>query len=216
MSNILEKLFGSGSKTRILRICMRNPDDVFTVKDLARRTKLSMGTAKKEIEQLVKLDIAGKKIIRLNEEVATKKKKKKGKQRHIKIKIKSRKALVYFANKQFELFQELYDLITKATSTPKREIASKIKTFGNVKFALISGVFINHPNARTDLLIVGDKISVKKIHSFLSKMESDLGKPIHYTLMETSEFKYRMNMYDRFLRDILEAPHEKIVNRINV
>jgi len=139
-----------------------------------------------------------------------------GKRTKIKITIKSKKAKVYFANKHFTLFTELQNLVTKSSVASKKEITNKIRTLGNVKLALVSGVFTNNENARTDLLIVGDRIKPGKINSFLSKIESDIGKSIHYTLMDTSEFKYRMDMYDRFLRDILEFPHEKLINKVNI
>ena len=85
-----------------------------------------------------------------------------------------------------------------------------------MKLAVLSGVFINSDNARTDLLIVGDDVKKRALENFLGHTESDLGRPIQYTLMDTEEFRYRMDMYDRFLRDILEYPHAKLINRLDI
>ena len=87
---------------------------------------------------------------------------------------------------------------------------------GKVKLAVISGVFIQSENSRTDLLIVADGIQKRKLDRFLAKTESEIGRTIHHTVMETEEFQYRMDMYDRFLRDILEYPHQKIINKFNI
>ena len=214
MAEVLEKLFQSGPKVRILRICMRNFNDSFTIEDIAKRTQTPIATVRKELERLKKLRIIETGSARIAEERV--RRIKQGRKYQTKIISRSRKAKVYFANKNFELFPELYNLITKASIASKREIGNRIKSLGNVKLALVSGVFTNNQNSRTDLLVVGDKIPTKKLNNFLAKMESDLGKSIHYTLMDTSEFKYRMSMYDRFLRDILEFPHEKLINRINL
>ena len=71
---------------------------------------------------------------------------------------------------------------------------------------------------KTDFLYtaLGDDISKRKLDNFLSNVESELGKTVSYTLMETDEFKYRMGMFDRFLRDIFEYPHEKLLNKLNL
>jgi hypothetical protein len=45
-------------------------------------------------------------------------------------------------------------------------------------------------------------------------MESEVGKEIEYAAMNTKEFDYRFHMFDRFVRDILEKPNEKLLNRI--
>ncbi len=214
MTDLLEKLFESGPKVRILRVCMRNPDTLFTLEDLANRSQLKQGVIKRELAKLIRIHVIEAGTTRISKEI--KRKIGKGRKAKIKITIKSKRVKVYFANKQFALFTELQNLITKSSITSKKEITNKIRTLGNVKLALVSGVFTNNENARTDLLIVGDKIKPGKINSLLSKIESDIGKSIHYTLMDTSEFKYRLDMYDRFLRDILEFPHEKLINKVNI
>ena len=52
--------------------------------------------------------------------------------------------------------------------------------------------------------------------NFLIRTESELGKSVQHTLMDTEEFRYRLDMYDRFLRDILEYPHEKLINKFDI
>ena len=81
---------------------------------------------------------------------------------------------------------------------------------------MLAGVFIGQENARTDILMVGEGITKTKLNQFLATTESEIGKTLHYTLMSTDEFRYRRDMYDRFLRDILEYPHEKLINRLGV
>ena len=41
-----------------------------------------------------------------------------------------------------------------------------------------------------------------------------MGREINYSLMSTSEFKYRVNMFDKFITELLEAPHEIILNNM--
>ena len=131
-------------------------------------------------------------------------------------KSRTRTERVYGVDLKFPLLRELQDLVTKASVAPHDKLLRQIKGIGKIKLAVISGVFTQSENSRTDLLIVGDGIQKRKLDRFLADAESELGKPIQHTVMETDEFQYRMDMYDRFLRDILEYSHEKIINRFNL
>ena len=127
-----------------------------------------------------------------------------------------KKAVIFQVNSDFPLLSELHDLVIKSSVASRKKLLQQIKSLGRVKLAVLSGVFINSDNARTDLLIVGDDIKKSKLENFLARTESELGKSVHHTLMDTDEFRYRLDMYDRFLRDILEYPHEKLINRLEI
>lgn len=130
--------------------------------------------------------------------------------------IRHKTVKMFKVNSDFPLFSELRDLVIKSSTASRKNTLRQIKGMGRVKLAVLSGVFINSDNARTDLLIVGDDIKQRKLDNFLMRTESDLGRPIQHTVMDTEEFRYRMDMYDRFLRDILEYPHEKLINRLDI
>ena len=87
---------------------------------------------------------------------------------------------------------------------------------GLVLFSVLAGIFINSESSRADLLLVGDKLKKARLNNFFSWLESEIGKELNYVVMSTDEFKYRMDMYDRFVRDILEFPHEKLINKLHV
>ncbi|MEK7520222.1 MAG: hypothetical protein AAB581_03225, partial [Patescibacteria group bacterium] len=75
---------------------------------------------------------------------------------------------------------------------------------------------INTEKARTDILLVGDNMSERKAERFLRFVESCVGTELRYTLLKTEEFKYRKSMFDRFVLDILEFPHRKVINKLKV
>ena len=53
-------------------------------------------------------------------------------------------------------------------------------------------------------------------NNFLKKLEAEIGKEITYSLMEKDEFSYRLSMFDRFVTIMLESPHEKLVNKLEI
>lgn len=123
---------------------------------------------------------------------------------------------VYFINKEFSLFSELRMLVLKTAPANRAMLAKRIGALGRIKLAVLAGVFINSETSRADLLIVGDGIKKGRLNSFVARLESEIGKELNYVALTTEEFKYRMDMYDRFLRDILEDRHEKVINKLGV
>ncbi len=186
MDQILEKLFESSGRVRILRLLLQNTEELFTISAISKKTKVRPQTVRGE---LVKL--AGVGLVK-------------------------RKSDQYGVNPLFTLLKELRDLVVKSSVASRKGLVQGIKRLGRVRLVILSGVFINNENSRTDLLIVGDDIKKRKIERFLQNTESELGKSIRYTVMDTDEFKYRMNMYDRFLKDIIEFPHEKLINKLGI
>lgn len=204
MDHILEKLFESVPKVRILRLFMCNSEARFALDEIASRSQVRKQTARTELNKLLKLGMIRKQVARVEVPV------KKGRTPRI------QKTTIYGLDSAFPFLNELRDLVVKSSVAPRNKILRQIKGIGKVKLAVISGVFIQSDNSRTDLLLVGDGIHQRKLDRFLADTESELGKPVQHTVMETDEFQYRMDMYDRFLRDILEYPHEKIINKFNL
>jgi len=205
MDHILEKLFESVPKVRVLRLFLQNPEEEFTLREIQGRTKLRPITLRRELMKLGKLGLVKEK------QRMSARKGKSGKERM------SRKLMHFYSVDQtFPLFQELHTLVVQAFTVPRKKLLTGIKTLGRVHLAVLCGTFVQSENGRTDLLIVGERIKKSELSRLLSDIESELGKSIRYTLMDLKEFRYRLDMYDRFLRDILEYPHEKLINKLNL
>ena len=132
-----------------------------------------------------------------------------------------RKGPIYTLNSSFEFFSELKSLILKSSPAEKDQMVRRILGLGRVKLAVVSGIFLNSAdtvgfNSVTDLFIVGDDIEKRKLVSFLRSLEAEVGKEIKFSLMDKDEFEYRYGMFDRFVRVLLEGPHEKIVNKLGL
>ena len=126
---------------------------------------------------------------------------------------------VYILNPDFGSFCELRDLVLKSLPAEKDDMIERINRLGKIKLAVISGIFINKENLDpliADLLIVGDYIDSRKLRSFLKSLEAEVGKEVKYSVMDKEEFQYRLAMFDRFVRVILEAPHEKLINKLGI
>ena len=97
-----------------------------------------------------------------------------------------------------------------------KEIVKKISQLGAIKLLVISGVFIQDYESRVDLLVVGDNIKKTHLENLMKTLEAEIGKELKYAYFNTADFTYRMSMYDKLIRDILDYPHEKIVNKLGL
>ena len=125
----------------------------------------------------------------------------------------------YSLNRDFEFMKELKDLMLKSSPAEKEEITARLLKLGKIKLAIIAGVFLNKENldgTTTDLFIVSDDLDRKKFNTLLKYLEAETGGEVRFVVMEKDEFTYRLSMFDRFVRVLLEGPHEKLINRLGV
>lgn len=128
----------------------------------------------------------------------------------------------YVLNPDFEFFNELRALLLKASPAEKHNLAAKIQRLGRVKLAIVSGIFIDNrdniagESSPADLFIVADEVDKRRLNIFLKELEAQVGSEIRFGLMEKEEFDYRYGMFDRFVRVLLEGPHEKIINKLGL
>jgi hypothetical protein len=188
MAEILEFLFGSKVKSRLLRFFILNPDQKHTLAEIAKKNMVKASEAKRELEHFSKMKFI--------------------------IERKNNGSRYYVFNQNFPYYLELKRLIVKSNIYPSSQSFSKIKIIGDIKLVLISGIFINYQKSKADILLVANNINRAKLKNFMNNLEAEIGKEISYVLMTSEEFQYRMNMLDRFVLDFLEGPHDEIVNKI--
>ncbi len=117
----------------------------------------------------------------------------------------------WYFNSFFKYAAELEDLLVRSDSLNKEKILDNFKKVGRVKLLIVSGVFIKDYNSRVDLLIVGDKLRRGRIEEKVRKLEAEVGAELVYAVFDTKEFMYRLSMYDKLVRDILDYPHEVLL-----
>ena len=187
---ILEQLFDSPLKVKLLKLFLRNPNQGFTFKEAAKKIKGDSRSSRRQIEKLKSINFLTSKY--------------------------RAKKIIYSINPRFVFYNELRTLVLKSSPASKEKMLSRLKGLGKVKLALLAGIFINSDTSRADILIVGDNIKPAKFNSFIKNLEAEVGKEINHALMTTKEFYYRHDMYDRFIRDLLDFKHEKLINKLKI
>lgn len=182
----LGKLFGSPVRLKLLRLFLFNDDTGFTTAEAATRTKVTKPAARKEIAALVAADVLRK------------------------------KGGGYTANQRFEYYQPLMVFLRMTTSIKDSDVIGLFKKAGANRAIILSGIFTGTIESKVDVLMVGDRLEERKIKTAIHAIEAELGRELRYAAFLTPDFRYRMGVYDRLIRDVMDYPHRTILDKIGL
>ncbi len=186
---MLEYLFGSKTRLKLLRLFFSHPEEKFYVRELSRRLGAQINSIRRELGHLLEA-----KIIIFNE-------------------IEGDKRKYFCLNPDGVINSELQSLLLKAQIWGEKQLVEAIKNLGNVDYLVLSGRFTGVKDSPADLLIVGN-ISRKELASLVRLFEKEFGNEARYSVMTLKEFIYRRDVADKFLSDLLEKPHLVAVDKI--
>lgn len=189
MSLILfDTLFGSKARSRLIRFFLLNPGGEYRVAEIAEKTLIAKSEAARELSRLTKMKLVVE---------------------------HARKGKKYFiVNEGFPFYTELKSLVSKLNVHAQSQVFRKLKIIGEVKLILISGLFLNYPKSKVDMILVVNNANRTKLKHAIVHLEAEVGKEIRFVLMNSEELHYRLNMLDRFFIEFLEGPYEEVTNKV--
>lgn len=202
----LSKLFGSEVRVKVMRLFLFNPEILFSLEQIMDKAKVSKKDAGIETDILEKVGmIKGRKSIQLFQT------KRRGKIIELK-----KKVTCWQLDPNFEYLFPMQNLLINTRPLRPNEILKRLSNVGKLKMVIVSGVFIQNKDSRVDLLIVGDNLKRGSIDRIVKTMEAEIGKELNFASFETADFNYRFGMYDKLIRDILDYPHQKLLDKLNL
>ncbi|MCX6739349.1 MAG: hypothetical protein NT098_04880 [Candidatus Parcubacteria bacterium] len=201
---ILGKLLETEERVKIMRLFLLNAEMCFDAGDIMERSKVSRGSLRKEISLLLKIGFVKPKIFTKDVE---------NKRGNV-VKVLKKKVSGWQLAIDFPLLLPVRNLLISSEPVKKETIINRFKNTGKVKLLVLAGVFLQKEDSRVDILIVGDELKRKGVENILRSIEAEVGKELSYALFDTQDFIYRLSVYDKFVRDILDFPHEKILDKI--
>ena len=201
---LLTRLLGGAERVKIMRFFLHHDDMLVSLHDISEKTKSKSVIVRKELSVLTSIGFLEKKKGRTVATVGTGKK----------VTSKIKEIVGFKLNLDFPHNEALKDLLFDFQSLDKRELAARFKLVGRTKLFIVSGVFLAQEKSRVDILIVGEAIKRPKAEKVFEGLSAELGRDVVYSIMDVEEFEYRFKMYDKFVRDIVEMPHEKIIDKL--
>ncbi len=185
---MLEQLFGSQTRVKLLHIFLINPDEQYFVRELTRDLESQINAVRRELQNLEEIGIINEVEVKEGDSKQNRK--------------------FYKADTKFVLYSELKSILQKSQFLLEKKFAKSLQKIGKVYYLALTGLFVGNKNVPIDMLVVG-KLNKKKFEKLLKNFEKYFRREINYTLLDKDEFEYRRSVADRFLYSILDS--EKIV-----
>lgn len=189
-STPVEKLFGSKTRAKLLKLFFENPGKSFYVREMTRVIEEQINSVRRELLNLESIGIIK------NETFDNK--------------------VYYSANNKHPFYRAMVDIFSKKVET-SREKDVKESTWEEyvrpVKNYLKALVVTNRLPGQDglDLLIVGDD-KTKKLTRWAEVVEKKQGKPLNYAIISGDDYIYRKSVRDRFILDVLEMEIVEIID----
>ncbi|MEI6042209.1 MAG: hypothetical protein WCQ00_01425 [bacterium] len=187
----LEKIFGGAPRVKLMRLFLFNETTAFLPTEIFARTKVEATRARKELTFLLKVGLV-KKINRSNGKV------------------------VWSINEKFPYLVEFQRLLLQTSLITPQSILKKLSKIGKLKLVVLSGLFKEQTDSRLDILIVADNAKKGSTESIMSNIEAEVGKEIRFAVLNSVDLKYRLGVGDRLVRDVLDYPHEVVLDKLNL
>ena len=175
---ILGKILGSPARVKIMRLFLNNKSKGFVNKEIAKRSRVEASQVRRELRLLSSVGF-----------------------------IKRRGELRSY-DPSFKYASEMEGLLINTDTLSNEGILNTFKRGGKIKLVIVSGIFIKNKDTRVDLLVVGDALKRGRLEDSVRKLEAEIGSELAYAIFDTKEFLYRLNMYDKLVRDIVDFPHQ--------
>ncbi len=185
-----EKLFGSKTRAKLLKLFFENPEKSFYVREMTRVIDEQINSVRRELLNLESIGIIK------NETFDNK--------------------VYYSANIKHPYSRPLVDIfLKKIDSTREKDVRETTweEYCRPVKNYLKGLIVTNRLPGQdgVDLLIIGND-KTKKLTRWAEVVEKKQGKPINYAIMSVDDFSYRKSVKDRFIEDIFEMEITEIID----
>lgn len=199
--DILGRLFGSPVRVKLLKFFLLNAADGYSVQDIADRLRVKLPAIRTELSELAHAGFVKPKVVT---KITTGKRK-----------ITRKKYKGFIANPEFILRAPLRELLIDSGGIHVADLPKQFARAGKIMLLVASGFFLHDNDRSMDIMVVGNNLNRKIVETEIKKIEADIGKELKYAIFDLDEFLYRLNMYDKLIRDVLDYPHEKLVNKID-
>lgn len=210
---MIEQLFGSKTRAKLLQLFYSNPNRSFYVREITRKIDEQINSVRRELSNLLSIGI-----------------------------IKSdanNNRLYYEVDQAYQHYRPLAEifggLIVEAaapsskkkspTATTKKavvavpkvesEVTKMLRATGKVDLAIFTGQLTRDERSGVDVVIVGDVNQTKVVH-FIEELEKKEGKELAFTVLKADDYEYRLQIRDRFLDSVLASKKQIIINDLGL
>lgn len=188
---MIEQLFGSKTRVKLLQLFLANPGRSFYVRELTRKIDEQINSVRRELANLTGIGIVK------SDSVNNK--------------------LYYEVNQGYKHFKALQSIFSvevpqqDVSPASQGELLNRLQAVGSFDVVITSGALVGKQGVEVDLILVGSA-NKQKLEKLMKTIELEEGNPVRYTVLPESEFKYRLEINDRFISTILAGKHSLLAD----
>ncbi len=198
---MIDKLFGSKTRVKLLHLFMNHPGQSFYVREITRLIEEQINSVRRELSNMLEVGV-------ITSDTADNK-------------------LYYQVNQRYEYYTALRAIFAgeaiaaepsaspKQKSQVKEQYRSIIEDISALRLALFGGVLVKGSASDVDILLVGN-LNQSKVKEAVSMIEKLEGREINYAVLSYDEFYYRLSVRDKFISEILANKHSVAVDKDNI
>ena len=176
---LLAKILSSRVRSEIFRLLFGLSDQELHVREIERRTGLSIGTVRQELQKLLQMDLLSSR--------------------------RDGNRLYYCANKEHPLFPDIQNIVLKTSGIvePLKKVLGK----ESIKIAFIFGSLANNREGAAsdlDLMVIGP-VELRTLSGWLSGISEKIGREINPHVMSVKEYRKRKRAGEHFLNRVMES-----------
>ena len=208
---MVEQLFGSKTRVKLLHLFYENPNRSFYVREITRKIDEQINSVRRELANLLNVGIITSDS--------------------------SNNKVYYEVNQKYSYYDPLQEIFggkkpRKATKAARKESPeheqeheheepvavvdveepADLKQLGNVEIACLLGQFTRDETSGVDVLIVGN-VNNNALQKYVTELEEQEGKELRYTTFSLDEFRYRLQIKDRFISNVLLSKKQVLLDK---
>ena len=216
---MIEQLFGSKTRVKLLKLFYENPNRSFYVREITRKIDEQINSVRRELANLLSIGI----ITSDN----------------------TNNKLYYEVNQKFEQYDAMSTMFGGKAAKPKAKKATKAKAeaetaepeavdavvpdvsevhdpfvlelqkVGNIDLVVYTGQFTRDETSGVDIVIVGD-VNAAQLDHLVADLEASEKKELRYSIFSPDEFTYRRQVNDRFYVNFVTSKKVVLVDKDNI
>lgn len=194
---MIDALFGSKTRVKLLHLFLNNPGQPFYVREITRKIDEQINSVRRELSNMLEVGIITSDS--------------------------SDNKLYYQVNQRYDYYMPLRAIFsdtlidadtipTKSENAPSEQYVSMLHGMTGLRLAIFTGVLMRGSTVSIDILLVGNLAPIK-VKAFIKEIEKSEGREINYSVLSYDEFYYRLSIRDRFITEILNGKHNIVIDK---
>jgi len=179
--NILAELLSSKIRAEVFRILFGTRDESLHMREIERRSGLTIGTVQQELKKLHRLDLITKN--------------------------RDGNRLYYEANKDHPLYSEIKNIVLKTVGLVD-VLREALQESPEIRSAFVFGSIARgeeKADSDIDLMVIGN-IGLRQISALTSPLVDQIGREINPHVFTVSEYKKRIAQKEHFISQVMSEP----------